>query len=503
MEAAAGSHTRGSSASVVMPSFIRAPSFPAAGAVMPYPVVCPASSADSRQQPMPRPGHVIPSRPPVAAGHVMPVGYAMPYAPSVPRGRLDSGGGNGKASPKNSSMKLRIHHVKDDDFKPQAKSGEKKRRRPWRGREKEGDGADLRKSSPRLRRLASDGDGKPSVASAAEAPAPGSSLPGTSQAGATDAENYGLNILAACSSIQSKEHQKEAVVPAASRDEAPPKSISLQRGSGSRHPQLPSPVSLAGANTLLLLGKDAHGHQPPASTTAPSSTIPIRVTAAESTVVDSLLELRASKPTMKPPSLTAVGQAQNAVGSESSEIGERSTRSASYSAAEAMLMFAQDVTKSDGANEDATRGGSAAGWREESDVFENGKRSGVQQLRSPKSLPAKDSSPSTGLPDKLDRPEKLDLDSEATDTDSEATLSPNSPRMKDLELGPTDGMEPGLKEEVPHSEPSLTEVPPFRPNLELEPAPNQSPVQGAETEYARISPSPPQPQNLSQPPQPP
>ena len=514
-------------APVVLPSFIRAPSFPVTGTVLPYPVVCSAGSADSRSQLMTRPGHMIPSNPQVAghmipsnpqvaghmilsnpqvaaghmipnnpqvAGHVMPMGYATPYTPPVPRGRLDSGSNGGKASPKNNSMKLRMHHVKDDDFKSQAKSAEKKRRRPWRGKgEKEGDMVDPKKNSSRLRRLTSDGDGKASGACPADSSVPGSSLPPTSQAGVTDAENYGLNILAACSSIQSKEHQKEeaAVVDSPTAKDQAPESISLQQQGGgkSQHPQLPSPVSLAGANTLLLLGKDAHGHQPATSTTAPSS-VPVRVTAAESSVVDSLLELRASKPTTKQPPPSTVGQPQSAIGPESGEVGERSTRSASYSAAETMLMFAQDVTKGDGSNGDAVArgGGAAAGWREDFEVFENGKRAGEQQLHSPKSRPAGDSSPSTREADRPDRPEKLDYDSEATDTDSEATLSPDSPRMRNLES--VGGMESGLKGEVARSEPSLTEAPPSQPELELESTSNQSPVQGAETEEARISPSP-------------
>ena len=487
-----------SASPIVMPPFVRAPNFPAASSALPFPIVCSAGLVDSRSHLMPhvipQSSHVIPNNPQLA-GHMMPpVGYATPpYTLPASRSRQDSSS-SGKASPKNSNVekKFRIHQVKNDDFKSQTKSNVKKRRRQWRGREKEKEGelVDLRKSSQRLRRVVGD-DGKINDAPTTEAAVPASSLPSDSQAEMANLENYGLNILAACSSIQSKEHQKVSVDPRASKGHAP-KSIIFQEGDKSQHPHLPSPVSLAGANMLLLLGKDAH-LQPTTSTAAPH-TVPVRVTAAESTVVDSLLELQASQPTVKQ-TPSAMCQPQSAVEQESQEVGERSTRSASYSAAEAMLMFSQDLTKSGSFREDAS-GGSSSGRHEELEVFENlksGKQPGVQQLRSLKSFQAIDSTPSAELADRLEKPGSPATDSEATDTaagsDSEATLSPDSPGMRSLGSGPVDEG-PKEEEKAPQSERSLTEAPPTQPEPEPELSPVQSPAQEAGTEGAQTFTSP-------------
>ena len=353
-----------------------------------------SSTADVRS-------HVI-TNVPQLPGHVMPVAYATP----VGRGRQDGSTGGGRGSPRNAEKKrLRIHQVKHDDFKPQVK-----KRRPWRRNSKDKDSPEdekkeVKQVSPQLKLSRNHDRRSFSPQETANQSVP-PTLPAqpTSNEGFTG-DTYGLNILAACS-IQSRDQDKPASQSPNDKENFAVTPLALstepQDPSLPRRPQMPSPVSLAGANNLLLLGKKIHKPTPIPATVATEKPA---VTQVESTVVDSLLQLSSSVSGQR------TEETKNLVQG-------RENRSASFSAAETMLMLTKtsDEEKEEGGDrvEGETLNGGLSVCDPE-DVFDSQRRGAVQQQEREK----------LSLREAVE--EAQGFDSEATNTDSEATLSPTSP----------------------------------------------------------------------------
>lgn len=411
-----------------------------------FPTFPASSTVDARSHMItntpPLPGHVT-----LAGGRMVPVGYAT--QPVVGRGRQDSSGGRGSPRSTPEKKKLRIHQVNKDDFKPQTKASDKRRRRPWRrnSKDKEDEKKDVKGGTPQLNHSRRD----PDQQSSSPHGSANLTLPTTvaglqAQTAATNSapgDAYGLNMLAACS-VQSRD-QSEATPLTLSGE---PQNTPLPTRT-----QMPSPVSLAGASTLLLLGKDVKKHHPTSETgavamaTATKTSTPPVVTQVESTVVDSLLQLSSSVLTGMHPS----EENQRSIPSKSGSLKRaeetenqlimvqgRETRAASFSAAETMLMISQTPEekkrgsdKQSGTLQDGLPIGHPA--EEVEEVFEGrGKRLAVRRQGITKSQ-----SESAG-----------EVDSEETDTDSEATLSPTSPSWTGMELAslqmkmPTTSAEP-------------------------------------------------------------
>jgi len=291
------------------------------------------------------PGHVT-----LAGGRMVPVGYATP--PVVGRGRQDSGGGRGSPRSTPEKKKLRIHQVNKDDFKPQTKASDKRRRRPWRrnSKDKEDEKKDVKGGTPQLNHSRSDPDqqsSSPHGSANLTIPTPVAGLQAqTAATNSTPGDAYGLNMLAACS-VQNRDQSKATPLTLSNE----PQNTSLPTRT-----QMPSPVSLAGASTLLLLGKDVKKHHPTsetgavAMTTATKISTPPVVTQVESTVVDSLLQLSSSVLTGMHPSeenqRSISSKSGSLKGAEETEnqlimVQGRETRAASFSAAETMLMISQ------------------------------------------------------------------------------------------------------------------------------------------------------------------
>lgn len=356
----------------------------------------------------------MPTHMTLVGGQLIPVGFAAQASPG--RADVGAGGGGGRGSSKASpeKMKLRIHQMKNDDFKMQGKPGDRRRRRPWRSREKlqEVEKVELPKGSPKL----------------AQQPVSQGSKDGPGVHPMGETEMHGLNILAACSSnIESAVGGKRTTCPppAASASEA------------SRSAKMRSPVSLAGANTLLLLGKDVqiHSDHQQVPTTQPTG-IPqgqlqggrmeaaaaSKVSQAESSVVDSLLQLSSAVPTSLAQCLVPPHNEERRSGSPS----------ASFSAAETMLMIRQGTQD-------------AVGPRMAGEVSEGGKGETRAHSRYD-SIPGSEFStlekPAAQKPSgsKSDREGSV-VDSEVTDTDSEATLSPTSPHSHKWTVEPPAGTE--------------------------------------------------------------
>ena len=404
------------------------------------------------------PGHVT-----LANGRMMPVGYAT--QPVVGRGRQDSSGGRGSPRSTPEKKKLRIHQVNKDDFKPQAKAVDKRRRRPWRrsSKDKEDEKKDVKGGTPQLNHLKSDPEQSSSPRGSANLALP-TTVAGL-QAGAESipGDTYGLNMLAACS-VDSRDQGKAAPLTLSSE----PQDSSLPT-----RPQMPSPVSLAGASTLLLLGKDVKLRHPTPETGAVAMVTAKEKSQMESTVVDSLLQLSSSALTgMCPPGgnqhSRSLGRAEETENeslrrAEETEnqlimVQGRETRAASFSAAETMLMISQTpeeekrgkmVGKQSGTPRDGVSVDHMAEEMEE--VFEGRGKPSVIPLQKTR----RSGSENAG-----------EVDSEATDTDSEATLSPTSPSWTGMELA---GM--GLKVPTSAAEPEPAAVEsvsePTRPEEDL------------------------------------
>lgn len=372
------------------------------GASSPYP----ASSV---------PGHVITN-----SGHVMPIGFSptvgsnSPVGPYLPKNR---GEGLGHGSPRatHEKLKLRIHQVRNDDFKMQVKPD--RRRKKWRGKDKDillSTRAELTDSA--VRRLGIGiltGEPGPLMMDSAPIRALPASLgvePGLKQphnmentsappSTTTRDGNYALNILADMSSIQSKEGR-------GAQDEGHHlQNKPLNGPTSTVDTHLRSPVSLA-ARSLLMLGEDMN--IPEGSHAATETTGSSDVSHFESTAASSLLQLSGArcpessdKVVAEPPDVPCADSGLQA----SSNTQTRSARSASFSAAEAMIMMVS------GSEEKTPQDGHG--------------------------LPPSPLSSLEGQQPALERAQKLTqkpahlrLDSEVTDTDSEATLTPESPSSK-------------------------------------------------------------------------
>ena len=322
------------------------------------------------------------------------------------RRRMDSAGG--KSSPKGPGerMKLRIHQVSDDDFRNAGKIDGRRRR--WKRKDKivtlppptleEAS----QKQDATLKKLKGDLNKQESVSLKADVPTT-----------LGQDENYGLNILAAMSSIQRREQNENSTPMLNTSPQVSQRVVESPFAVSTAGPvdpsslaKLPSPVSLAGARSLLLLGNDV---QSPENETPPSSADhklndvrPSDVTRVESSAVDSLLQLSGSvRNETKKPSQDKTNGQEVSVEDNSSLNQRREIRSASYSAAEAMLLMVGTDRKED-SKDVATRHKQAA----MEEVFD-----GPVSKQQNEAI-------------------EEDRDSEATDTDSEATLTPDSPGWK-------------------------------------------------------------------------
>jgi hypothetical protein len=366
------------------------------------------------------PGHVIAN-----SGHVMPIGFSPPIGSTtyLPKGRGD---GLALGSPRatHDKMKLRIHQVRNDDFKMQVRPD--RRRKKWRGKDRDillTSRAELTDSA--VRRIGMGiitNEHSPGVKETAAAPIralpaslgvePGSKVqqrglsaaekpgvpPTTSAAGDG---NYALNILADMSSIQSKEGRP--------REGGLVGNKQFIKG----HPavaatavdaHLRSPVSLA-ATSLLMLGDDLN--IPSGSRASGSQANGDAVSHFESTAASSLLQLSvANRPENSNTAETLAPEPLQGQLKESDTTQTRSTRSASFSAAEAMIMMVSSNEEKAGAVVDSQARPSPHFWSPGADH-----------------PPSLDSTP-TG------NPARLRFDSEATDTDSEATLTPGTPKSR-------------------------------------------------------------------------
>ena len=332
-------------------------------------------------------------------GNSPPLNMGVPYPPMVgglqhkpdsthymtdPQQRGSRGGtpntrrrGEGKSSPKVPAerLKLRIHQVKDDDFKNAGKVDGRKRR----GKAKDRVVAIISQplhpeEAPPVPKQTTLKKAEVEVKSQETVQA---NVPTT---GGQD-DNYGLNILAAMSSMQ----KRDGAIPTSNILTAPHTTLSkppLTVNTSNATITPPSPVSLAGAQSLLLLGNDVPSPEKE-KTQQEANDQPSNM---ESSIVDSLLKLSGSVPTS-----TNRGKSTEQV--DAFVVQGRDTRSASFSAAEAMLL----MVGAENENEASSKNGKKTPIEE---VFETSPRNND------------------------------DEDSEATDTDSEATLTPGSPTLK-------------------------------------------------------------------------
>jgi len=390
------------------------------------------------------------------SGHMIQAGFpGMPMMHGhsrLPKGRgemLIGAGGRGSPRAIADKPKLRMHHVRDDDFRQPVKPD--RRRKRWRGKNRE--------SYLSVRSEETDGSrygvgkvGDPLPSTLPPFPRSMNVEPGNDQAGRSRQHvkyplhdednglgvpksvkpgtkskdgNYALNILADMSSIQSKErHDGSVAVPMSlcgshtneSSSNNIPSALPVGQVSSevSRH-HMRSPVTLA-ARSLLMLGEDlnkpisAKGKQPQS---------------VENNAANSLLQLSNAMLSGKDNSADATSEQipVNENGSSSSQ----STRSASFSAAEAMIMMgsASEPTKevsscTSAYNEVFTSSMSLSPL--------SGDRMETQEVGA------------VGVPKlsriRSQRPQSISLDSEVTDTDSEATLTPDSPRPPKLKYPP-------------------------------------------------------------------
>ena len=451
--------------------------------IVPPPYNIPAGSIiDARSSPMS--GHMFTNHPQLANHMTLAAaagGSMIPLAGFIPppnqlspmqrergsgtesRGRSSRGGSENK-------MKLRIHQVKNDDFKAQNKPD--RRRKRYRAREvisvPEPDATLKQSSPPMLKRVRSDSSKQSSTISTDGVHqvlvenVSGRSEPVDS--------NYALNMLATMSTMQSREQDKpvsENLSDLSKRNSSSPLTISATHyqppptstADLSHRPQIRSPVSLAGAKSLLLLGKDVQVHEGEETKGGDagkrlSSASNNEVSHVESSAVDSLLQLSGAVPRgssgKHDEKKIDVDMIEDLPPSKETFVVQgRETRSASYSAAEAMLMMVTSDNKVGGASDTTpSSGGVIAKQPSSEDVFENSQH--VKQAKqvqfadnemfnakltksSLEALQSLSQDLSTGI--KLKKPEILRMDSEATDTDSEATLTPQSPSCVEVRLG--------------------------------------------------------------------
>ncbi len=362
--------------------------------------------------------------------HMMPMGYS----PSVggasgggsnsPKGR---GGGESAISRTNSDkMKIRIHHVRNDDFKMQVKPD--RRRKRWRGKDKDvifSARAELADSAVRrlvtlnqqvdpslLPALPPSLGVEPGI-KAVQSPSVDETVKEIKlpPAGGGDG-NYGLNMLADMSTIHTT--KAEQISEGAGT-----------RGSGGGTEQFRSSDRLA-ASSLLSLGEDLDIRDKDSENDRSQNL----VTQVENTAATSLLQLSGvvlpkAAPSPHGPPLEEGSNPERearALKSSAYDVQGRSTRSASFSAAEAMIMMGTDSeTKTNDVFENTQQ-----------DIPLNSERTTVAPavvLHNPQEeLWAEEEEVEEDRhPMRTRGPRKLTIDSEMTDTDSEITLSPESP----------------------------------------------------------------------------
>ena len=346
--------------------------------------------------------------------------------------------GHGRGSPRGTpdKIKLRIHQVKNDDFKMQGKPD--RRRRRWKNKGQEvislvseavapSPPPSGKQTASQLRRVRSD------TARKASSTPPAVSAPDDKDevvdVGDSSDNNYALNMLATMSTMQSREQNpSNDATSTAKTISASPLTISTSLSSSepSKNPLMHSPVSLAGAKSLLMLG---HMKESAKSDVLSSDRTSEEVTNVESTAVDSLLQLSGAvlQDTSKPLSSDNQGESSGDRPREE-EVQRRETRSASYSAAEAMLMMGSTSSK-EPVGDDNNTNVSTATNRQPSpqEVFSNGSGQEKQPSTSGEKLEEFMPPKPSGL---SKTPRSLTIDSEATDTDSEATLTPQSPAKR-------------------------------------------------------------------------
>ena len=389
--------------STFMPAFINnlsssaGSSSQAQGPVLPYPVF---SASGAGATPMNLPGHLInPSQlvgVALPGGHMIPMGYTQ--ALSSLGGKAEEGGGK-KRSPKGSGgQKLRIHQM---DFKNQGKV-DRRRRRPWRTAEKDRKEEEISTAAPKAKPV-----GVPSTRA---------TEPPTSSA---SEDNYALNMLADCSS---KEGEKSKLVEEMSTSQQKQEMVA-------KRALMRSPGSLAGANSLLLLAK-------PDSASPPVSQ-PLKVAPPETAVVDGLLRLsNSSVPISSAPTASSASQVSAAQDKPTTQDGrvpvsESQSRLSSMSAAEAMLMIGQKAEES---KKDGAFSGEEAETAFDTNVSEKDQASAERR--------------------------KSEVDSENTDTDSEATLSPTSPSPPADARWSQGPLNPQVEASTPQELPASTPNPP-------------------------------------------
>lgn len=431
------------------------------------------------------------------SGHMMQAGFpnmpvTHPHSHLVPKGRGEMLiGGGGRGSPRsvhNDKPKLQMHHVRHDDFQLPVKPD--RRRKRWRGKSKDSflsTRAELAEAS--LQRMGKVGESlitplSPFPASMAVEPgsdkvsmhcavsekhvaqreASKSSAPlPTAVAGSKDG-NYALNMLADMSSIQSSKEKQEGNVRSEIQlggntgggngdngvSQIIPTSLSSSV-STFRH-RLRSPVSLA-ARSLLMLGEDlsqAHDDKPRSHA----------VTHVENTAATSLLQLSGAMISGNEASRTKPSDAsQNQREWETDEMVKdtegHSTCSASISAAEAMILMGAGKKPS----RDTTS--TASSYTE---VFETSQHdqcpNSTDNAKGDSTIEKQERSKPGSVSSK--RPRNLTFDSEVTDTDSEATLTPSPNARKDhapfLNLYPINNEDNQVACQEHHSYPPLDGV---------------------------------------------
>ena len=381
---------------------------------------------------LPNSGHLMTS----SLGQVLPLSFGTPPTHQQMRGKTGIVEGPGRGSPRGTpdKIKLRIHQVKNDDFKLQSKPD--RRRRKWKnkGQEVISLGPDPvapstppssgKQTASQLRRVKSDTARKTSSTPPSSAPIPDNKDEVVDVGDSSD-NNYALNMLATMSTMQSREQStSNDGTTAISASPLTISTTSMPSSEPSKHSLMHSPVSLAGAKSLLMLGKDVHVKESAKSDTVGTDATAHEVTNVESTAVDSLLQLSGAvlqrRNTAVKHSTGSVDQngASSHNGSMEEEFQRREIRSESFSAAEAMLMMGS-TPSSEPLSDPAT---STATERRTSlqEVFNNG--SGIE--KQPSGGDTREELNVSKIPD------SLTIDSEATDTDSEATLSPQSPAKR-------------------------------------------------------------------------
>ena len=403
------------------------------------------------------PGHMFSN-----SGHVIPMGFPSVVGTNAP-GSLPSksrgeGVGHGNARAPHDKMKLRIHQVRNDDFKMQAKPD--RRRKRWRGGRDKDVGfstrAELAESAVRRMGFINEPMKDTPIPALPASLAVEPSSQGTTANTARHGEappvnsdgNYALNMLADMSSIQCKEEHahNEEVPDNYSTTSAALEITSSTVNSNLKQPLLRSPVSLA-ARSLLMLGEDLNIREKSHDSKNRSHDSENKshdVTHVENTAATSLLQLSGAMLSNKDQDHTKhtdvphhdhVGGGQLERSKSSYDIQGRSTRSASFSAAEAMIMMGT---------------GSESEETNSEQVFEN-----PQNARSPHPPSLGDIDPFTMSQPlrEIKKPRSLVIDSEATDTDSEATLTPSpTPKKTNTFIPPLFAMDENAKD---HSLPGV------------------------------------------------